>query len=248
MTSELNLKKIFTRLLGVLIIYRTIAPVILIIMTAFILYYIPAEINRIGNETVDNIKDEHLAPLKSSMKEMKTEVNRLRGEVKKAQKVVEGVNAEFKRALSPVYSAISALYVALRGLRNFTQKVINSIIQAVNILPAVNIPRVKFPKIDIDLPRLNLKPLQINLKPDLKALKEVQRISKEVRAEVNSSAEKAGETFSAGWKWIKAIMVLFAIWLLSVCVTIFEGMWRNVSRGWKMLAGAEGKQNTQATG
>jgi len=38
-------------------------------------------------------------------------------------------------------------------------------------------------------------------------------------------------------------MVLFAIWVLSVCVTIFEGMWRNIFRGWKMLLGQAAKEN-----
>jgi hypothetical protein len=106
----------------------------------------------------------------------------------------------------------------------------------------VNIPKVKFPKINIDLPRLNLKPLHINLKPDLKGLKEVRRISEEVRAEVNSSAKKAAEVYSTGWKWFKVIMVLFALWLLSICVTIFEAMWNNIFRGWRMLLGQEAKE------
>lgn len=237
MTDELNPKMIFPRLLGALIIYRTVAPVVMILMAVFVLYYIPSEINRISGEAIKNIEDEHMAPIKSSIKEMQTEVKRIKGEVKKAQKVVEGVQGELKKVVTPIYTAISALTVALRGLRSFTQKVINSIIQAVNILPAVNIPKVNFPEINIDLPKLNLKPLHINLKPDLKGLKEVQRISKEVSAEVTSSAKKAGETFSTGWKWVKAIVVLFAIWVLSFCVTIFEAMWRNILRGWKMLLG-----------
>jgi ABC-type Fe3+-siderophore transport system permease subunit len=242
MTNELNPKLIFPRLLGALIIYRTIAPVVMIIILVFVLYYIPTELNRISSEAIKKIEDEHMAPLKSSLKDMQKEVDRLKGEVQKAKTVVEGVQGELKKVVTPIYTAISALTVALRGLRSFTQKVINSIIQAVNKVPIVNIPKVNFPEIDIDLPRLNLKPLQINLKPDLKGLKEVQRISKEVRTEVTSSAEKAGETFSTGWKWIKVIMVLFAIWLLSLCVTIFEAMWRNIFRGWKMLLGQEAKE------
>lgn len=242
MTNEINPKPIFQRLLGALIIYRTIAPVVMILMTVFVLYYIPSEINRISSEAVKKIEEEHMAPLTNSLKDMKKEVDRIKGEVQKAKTVVEGVQKELKDVVTPIYTSISALTVAIRELRNFTQNVINSIIQAVNVLPAVNIPKVKFPKINIDLPRLNLKPLHINLKPDLKGLKEVQRISEEVKAEVSSSAKKAGEVFSAGWKWIKVIMVLFAIWLLSICVTIFEAMWHNIFRGWKMLLGQEAKQ------
>ena len=242
MTDEFNPKMIFPRLLGALIIYRTIAPVVMIIMAVFVLYYIPSEINRISSEAVKKIEEEHMAPLKSSLKDMQKEVERLKAEVRKAKTVVEGVQSELKDVVSPIYSAVNALTVALKGLRSFTQNVINSIINAVNYLPGVNIPKVNFPKIDIDLPSLNLNPLHINLKPDLRALKEAQRISEEVRAEVSSSAKKAGETFSAGWKWIKAILVLFAIWLVSVCVTIFEAMWHNIFRGWKMLLGQDAKE------
>jgi hypothetical protein len=244
MTDKFDLKNIFQRLFGALIIYRTIAPVILILMTAFILFYIPSEINRIGNETVDKIEGEHLAPLKNSIKDMQSEVNRLKGEVKKAKKVVEGVNTEFKRALSPVYSAISALYVALRALQDATRNILYTIIDAINSLPGINIKKPPFPPIRIDLPRLNLKPFKINIQPDLTSLEEMKRISKAVGAELNKSAKAAGGIFSFGWKWIKVIIVLFAIWLLAVCVTIAEGMRRNVSLGWKMLAGAEAKPNT----
>lgn len=242
MTNEFNLKQIFQRLMGALIIYRTIAPVVMIIMFVFILYYIPSEINRISSEAIKKIEDEHMAPLKSSLKDMQNEVDRLKGEIKKAKTVVEGVQGQLKKVVTPIYTAISALTVALRGLRNFTQTVVNSIIEAVNKVPIVNIPKVNFPEINIDLPRLNLKPLHINLKPDLKGLKEVQRISKEVQAEVSNSAKKTGATFATAWKWIKVILVMFAIWVLVFGVTIAEGMWRNVSRGWKMLAGAEGQQ------
>jgi predicted PurR-regulated permease PerM len=244
MTDKFNSKMIFHRLLGALIIYRTIAPVIVIIMLAFILYYIPSEINRIGNETVDKIEDEHLAPLKSSIKDMQNEVNRLKGEVQKAKKAVEGVNAEFKRVLSPVYAAISALYVAQRELQNSTRNIIYKIIDAINVIPKINIKKPRFPPIRIDLPRLDLTPFKIDIKPDLSSLKEIKRISKAVGAELNNSAKTAGKVFSFGWKWIKVIIVLFTIWLLAVCVTVAEGMWRNVSRGWKMLAGGEVEPNS----
>ena len=242
MTVALNSKKIFPRLMGALIIYRTVAPVIIIMMTAFILYYIPAELNRIGNETVDSIKNEHLEPLSNSIKEVQAEVKRINGEVKKAQKVVAGVNAEFKRALSPVYTAISALYVSLRGLQNVTQTVVYAILDAINALPGIHIKKPRFPRIQIDLPKLNLKAFKIDIMPDLAGLEEMKRISKEVGAELNTSAKAAGETFSFGWKWVKMIILLFAAWVLVFCVTIAEGMWRNVARGWKMLLGQQANE------
>lgn len=227
--------------MGALIIYRAVAPAIIIIMTAYILYYIPTELNRIGNKAVENIKEDHLAPIKKSVEELQAEVNRLKGEVKNAQKVVEGVNAEFKRALSPVYSAISALYVALRGLQNVTRTIIYSILDAINALPGIHIKKPRFPPIQIDLPKLNLKAFKIDIMPDLASLEEMKRISKAVGDELNSSAKEAGATFSFGWKWMKMIILLFAIWVLVVCVTIAEGIWRNVSRGWKMLLGQEAR-------
>ena len=141
MTTDLHFKSIFNRLMGAIIIYRTIAPVIIIIMAVSILYYIPSEINRIGSQTVDKIENEHLEPIKASLKDMQQEVNRLKGEVQKAKNVVEGVNAELKKALSPMVTAISALYVALRHMRDMTQTVVYTIIDAVNVLPAIKIKK-----------------------------------------------------------------------------------------------------------
>jgi hypothetical protein len=244
MTTDLHLKSVFNKLLGALIIYRTIAPIIMIIMLVSILYYIPSEINRISSKTVNKIEDEQLAPLKDSLKDMRQEVNRLKGEVEKAKNAVEGVNTELKKALSPMVSAINALYVALRELRYMTQTVVNAIINAVNVLPAINIKKPDFPEIRIDLPKLDLTPLKINLKPDLRSLEQMKRISKEVGTELNQSLKETGETFSIGWQWIKVIIILFAIWVVALLITIFDGMRRNVYRGWKMILGNEAKEFT----
>ena len=244
MTAERHPETLFKRLLGALIIYRTIAPIIMIIMAVSILYYVPSQINRISNETVKEIEDKHMAPLKDGLKNMKQEVDRLKGEVQKAKNVVEGINAELITVLSPMVTAISALYVALKQLQNITRTVVYAIIDAVNKVSPIKIKKPNFPEIQIDLPRLDLDPLKINLKPDLKSLEEMKRISKEVGAEVNQSLKETGETFSFGWKWIKVIIVLFAVWLLALLITIFEGMRRNVYRGWQMLLGREAKEAT----
>jgi hypothetical protein len=244
MTAEFKPKILFNRLLGALIIYRTIAPVIMIIMVVFILYYIPSQINRISTETVKKIEDEHMAPLKDSLKDMKLEVDRLKGEVQKAKNVVEGANVELKKVLSPIVSAISALYVALRQLQDITRTVVYAIIDVVNKVSPIKIKKPNFPEIRIDLPKLDLTPIKFNLKPDLKSLEAMQHISKEVGAEVNQSLKETGETFSFGWKWIKVIIFLFAIWLLTLLITIFDGMRRNIHRGWQMIVGPETKEAT----
>lgn len=88
---------------------------------------------------------------------------------------------------------------------------------------------------------------KFNLKPDLKSLEAMKRISKEVGVEVNQSLKETGETFSFGWKWIKVIIVLCALWLLTLLITIFDGMRRNINRGWQMIMGPETKETTEAS-
>jgi peptidoglycan hydrolase CwlO-like protein len=95
----------------------------MILIAVFVVYYIPSEINRISSdEAIEKIEEEHMPPLKSSLKDMQKEVDRLKGEVQKTKTVVEGMQKELKDLVTPIYTAISALTVAMRELPQFYPK------------------------------------------------------------------------------------------------------------------------------
>lgn len=240
MAALSNTTNLASRLSGIAILLRTLLPLVLIIMLTYVVIHVPAEINRIRNNTQQRIiEKQYYQSAQAEIQKLRNEVRRLQAEVKKARNSVEKVNREMKKAIGAVNSTLKNVVNAMIGMRTFLQDLLNNIRKEINKIPAVNIPKINFPKLRIKLPDLNIPKLTLNLQPDLSGLKALQDISVDVAGEVKQSVGEAGQTVLNGWRMIKVMLILFLLWLCLFCGAIFQKIAANTQRGWRLLVGKQ---------
>lgn len=227
------------RLSGIVILLRTVLPIVLIVISAYVFYQVTIEINQIRKKTQQRLTDQHYVSAQAEIEKLRQEVRRLRTEVGKARRGLEDVNREMRKAVLAVHSTLSKVVRALKSLRNFLQSLLKNIRNEVNKVRIVNIPEFNLPQIRITVPDLNISELKINLKPDLSGIKALQRLSRDVAEDVGKSMQDVGKTVSKRWQWIKVMIILLALWFLSFCGAVFQRVAANIRLGWKLLMGKE---------
>jgi cell division protein FtsL len=238
MAVGFNQSNVLSRLSGIAILLRTLLPIVLVIMFAYVIIHVPTEINRIRLDTQQRITEKHyIESAQAEIENLRQEVRRLQKEVKKARERVEQMNREMKKAVGAVHSTLKNVVGAMDGMRIFLQDLLNNFRKAINKIPAVNIPKVKIPKLRLKVPNLNISMLKLDLKPDLSGIQALQEISLDVAEEVENSMGAAGQTVSQGWRLIKVIFILFILWLLLFCGAVFQRIVSNIHRGWRLLMG-----------
>lgn len=235
------MKKWFLRIMGILIIVRTLIPPIILCMFLSALYFL-------GTGTVSIVRESH-RQISDNMLALELEVDLLKEHVHEMKAKIDTVRADIDEFSQDVQKAVKPITTSMKAIQTILKTVLGGIAYAVNGLiegvKKISFGKIKIPKVDLTaLENLNLLPisfpdLDIDLSLNTQSLEEIQRICLETVNELEQSIKELRNLYT---KWITVILAgisLFILWLSILFLGFLLRMGKALTVGWRLLKGEE---------
>lgn len=240
---QVTITSIYPRIIGVLIIFKIIMPLLilfLVVVGGWQTYSeISKEVSRVNSALQPKValaKNE-IAKAREDIQNLSEELTRIKGEVKEA-------GQEIKRAIKPIQTSLNKIKEAGDTISSSVENTINKVTQA-KVMKILKLKPLKLPDFDIvniPIPKLNIDP---NLNIDLRALQSLKTIASEVVSEAETSLYAIVEVWDT-WVWVvKVIFYLLVFWFLLLFVGIAARAGGKLRLGFLLVSGKESKASLQ---
>ena len=235
------MRKFANRIIGLLIIIKTLIPPILLIIFLSLIFVFTRQTGRILTDSYQKVS-ENFVYLDVQMDLLKDEVLKFKDKVNEAKVSATKFTGEVKQAVRPISAALAGVQGVLKTILGGIAAVINEIAKG---LKSVSFGAIKIKPIDLRaLKNLNLVPinfpdLDLDFSINTASLEEISRVSQQTVADLEVALGELKTLFQFWGKVILVGFTLIFLWVFITLVGFFMRMGKALKVGWGLLLGKE---------
>ena len=239
--NQIEMRKLFNRLVGVLIIVKTlIIPTLLIIFLCFIFMFL-RQASGIVHEGDTNVSED-FTKMDLELGILKKEVNQFRNQVVEAGEKTKQFTEDAKKTIRPIVATLGGIQTVIVSVVGTIGVTVNAILGVVKKIPFVgkNIKLINMSKIySLNLIPIDFPDLDLNFSLNVDSFNELRMITEQISLDITTAMDKLQALF---FFWLKLFVFAFFLIFLWIGITIvgfFLRMRKALRVGWNLILGRE---------
>ncbi len=235
--QALSFGTVYARLIGVLIIFKQIIPLLILGLfitgVGYMVSSVNAEFERLN------------ASLQPKFERVGVEIGKVRDEGRRLADKVAQIKNKGAQAMTDIKNSVEPIRQSLLGISNTVQAIsgsleslVNAIVRVLRKIPFLRkIGGINFPKINI--PGFALPDIDIDLGLDfnMAAVEALKQLSGQIADEAEATVETLKKIWLTWWWTFKVTAFLLLCWLLLAFTGMVARYWQKLKIGMQLLLG-----------